>query len=86
MMTLTAGSIAFTTAATAIIAGNVDQRSLFFQNIGSTTAYLGGSGNVASGTGFPIYAGETLDARDYVGSWFGCTSAGSASITYLRQS
>ena len=69
-----------------IVGANNNRTFLTIQNIGSQTLFLGGSGNVTSSIGYPIFPGAVYEDSIYTGSYFGVAPTGSnTTITYIEE-
>lgn len=84
--TLAAGTGNTLVAATAtlIAAANVERKGIVIKALDGTV-YLGGSG-VTSGTGFPLYIGESFSSSAFIGAVYAITASGTVNVRSWEES
>jgi hypothetical protein len=78
------GQVTATTSATLIVAANSSRKKLTLKNTGSITVYIGSNSSVLTTTGFPILAGETMDASDLLTNVY-AICASTSTIMYIDE-
>jgi hypothetical protein len=81
---LSVGNAACTTAATSILAANVERKGFVVKAIDGTV-FLGGSG-VTTSTGFRLDIGESFASSAFIGAVHGITSSGTVNVRYWEES
>ncbi len=74
------------TSVETVVAENINRTFLTIENIGTTTMFIGGSGNITDATGFPLFAGDTFTDGIYIGSYFAvCSDGVNATLNFMEE-